>query len=314
MGFLGRIRESLSRTKQQIVERFDEIVRRADEPERRSRPVDVETLEALEELLISADIGVAATERIIAAVKKRVAERREPARSRQGGDPRACSPRVDRRSPSPQRADGHADRRRQRHRQDDDGRQAGEPAEEGRAAAAHLRGRHVPRRGRRAARDLGERAPASTWCARARAPIRRPSCSTRSRPAKAQRTRSGARRHRRTAAHAREPDERARQDPAHRLARSARRAAGSAARARRDGRPERPGAGARVHERGRRQRHRADEAGRHGEGRRRRRDRPRSQAADPLRRRRRRHRRPRAVFGRRSTSTGCSKRNGATPC
>ena len=71
MGFLGRIRESLNKTKQQIVERFDDIVRRADEPERRSRPVDVDTIEALEELLISADIGVAATDRIIAAVKKR---------------------------------------------------------------------------------------------------------------------------------------------------------------------------------------------------------------------------------------------------
>jgi fused signal recognition particle receptor len=71
MGVFGRIRESLSRTKQQIVERFDAIVSRADAPERRSRPVDVETVEALEELLISADIGVAATDRIIAAIRKR---------------------------------------------------------------------------------------------------------------------------------------------------------------------------------------------------------------------------------------------------
>ena len=71
MSFFGRIREGLSRTKQQIVDRFDDIVRLADEPERRSRPVDVETLEALEELLISADLGVAATDRIIGAVKAR---------------------------------------------------------------------------------------------------------------------------------------------------------------------------------------------------------------------------------------------------
>jgi fused signal recognition particle receptor len=71
MGFLGRIREGLSRTTQQIVERFDELVRVADAPERRSRPIDVDTVEALEELLISADIGVAATDRIIAAVKTR---------------------------------------------------------------------------------------------------------------------------------------------------------------------------------------------------------------------------------------------------
>jgi fused signal recognition particle receptor len=71
MSVFGRIRESLTRTKQQIVDRFDEIVRRADEPERRSRPVDVDTIDALEELLISADIGVAATDRIITAVKAR---------------------------------------------------------------------------------------------------------------------------------------------------------------------------------------------------------------------------------------------------
>jgi fused signal recognition particle receptor len=69
MGFFGRIKDSLTRTKQQIVERFDEIVRVADAPEKRARPIDVDTVDALEELLISADIGVAATDRIIAAVK-----------------------------------------------------------------------------------------------------------------------------------------------------------------------------------------------------------------------------------------------------
>jgi fused signal recognition particle receptor len=71
MNLLGRLRDSLSRTKQQIVERFDEIVRVADEPARRARPVDVDTVDALEEVLISADIGVAATDRIISAVKSR---------------------------------------------------------------------------------------------------------------------------------------------------------------------------------------------------------------------------------------------------
>ncbi len=69
MGFFGRIKDGLARTKQQIIERFDEIVGVADAPEKRSRPIDVETVDALEELLISADIGVAATNRIIAAVK-----------------------------------------------------------------------------------------------------------------------------------------------------------------------------------------------------------------------------------------------------
>jgi fused signal recognition particle receptor len=71
VSFLGRIRDSLSRTKQQIVDRFDEIVRLADTPERRSRPVDVETIDALEELLIGADVGVAASERIVSAVRRR---------------------------------------------------------------------------------------------------------------------------------------------------------------------------------------------------------------------------------------------------
>src|SRR3954463_9337433 len=71
MGFFGRIREGLARTTKQIVDRFDEIVRAADAPEKRSRPVDVETVEALEELLISADLGGPATNRIIAAVSSR---------------------------------------------------------------------------------------------------------------------------------------------------------------------------------------------------------------------------------------------------
>src|SRR5471032_2822521 len=79
MGLFGRIREGLSRTTKQIVGRFDEIVRASDAPDKRSRPVDVETIDALEELLISADIGVAATSRIIAAVQKQSAASRNGA-------------------------------------------------------------------------------------------------------------------------------------------------------------------------------------------------------------------------------------------
>jgi fused signal recognition particle receptor len=72
LGFFDRLREGLSRTKQQIFSRFDEIVKEADQAEQRTRPVDVDTIEALEELLVSADIGVGATERIVGAVKSRV--------------------------------------------------------------------------------------------------------------------------------------------------------------------------------------------------------------------------------------------------
>jgi len=71
MGVLGRIRESLSRTTQQIVERFDDLVRLADAPERRAQPLDFDTIEALEEILITADVGVAASERIVRAVRHR---------------------------------------------------------------------------------------------------------------------------------------------------------------------------------------------------------------------------------------------------
>jgi fused signal recognition particle receptor len=71
MGFLGRIRESLARTKQQIAGRFDELVRRS---ERDDAPAAVEpdTLEGLEEVLISADVGVAAADRIVSAVRERM--------------------------------------------------------------------------------------------------------------------------------------------------------------------------------------------------------------------------------------------------
>src|SRR5581483_4849648 len=73
MGVFGRIRESLSRTKQQIVDRFDDIVRRSEAPERRGQPIDVDTIEALEELLITADVGLAASDRIVRAVGQRSA-------------------------------------------------------------------------------------------------------------------------------------------------------------------------------------------------------------------------------------------------
>ncbi|HKY20701.1 MAG TPA: signal recognition particle-docking protein FtsY [Vicinamibacterales bacterium] len=69
MGFFDRIREGLSKTTQQIVQRFDQLVSETERPDRKGRPIDVDTIEALEELLIMADVGVAATDRIIAAVK-----------------------------------------------------------------------------------------------------------------------------------------------------------------------------------------------------------------------------------------------------
>jgi fused signal recognition particle receptor len=69
MGVLGRLREGLTRTTQQIVARFDEIVGRADAAGRQQ--IDVDTIEALEEVLITADVGLGAADRIVSAVRTR---------------------------------------------------------------------------------------------------------------------------------------------------------------------------------------------------------------------------------------------------
>ncbi len=71
MGFFDRLKAGLARTAQQFSERFDALVEQADAPAQRTRPVDVETLEALEELLIMADVGLAATDEIVEAVRGR---------------------------------------------------------------------------------------------------------------------------------------------------------------------------------------------------------------------------------------------------
>ena len=70
MRVFDRIRQGLSKTTQQIVQRFDELVSQTETPDRKGRPIDVDTIEALEELLIMAYVGVAATARITDAVQK----------------------------------------------------------------------------------------------------------------------------------------------------------------------------------------------------------------------------------------------------
>ena len=72
MSFFGQIRDESRRAPSS--RSSSASTRSSGTPTSRSsarRPVDVETLEALEELLISADIGVAATDRIVAAVQER---------------------------------------------------------------------------------------------------------------------------------------------------------------------------------------------------------------------------------------------------
>lgn len=71
MGLFDRLKAGLTRTAQQFTAQFEALVQRADTPEQRTRAVDVDTLEALEELLIMADIGVEATDEIVEAVRSR---------------------------------------------------------------------------------------------------------------------------------------------------------------------------------------------------------------------------------------------------
>jgi fused signal recognition particle receptor len=81
VGLLSRLTDSLRRTKDQLFERFEEVVQQADAPEARTKPsIEIDTLDALEEVLISADVGVGATQAIVKAVGAR-ARRGESLRS-----------------------------------------------------------------------------------------------------------------------------------------------------------------------------------------------------------------------------------------
>lgn len=71
MGLFDKLKQGLQRTTQQLVGRFDDLVRQADTADARVRDVDVDTAEALEEILLMADVGVAATGAIVSAVTKR---------------------------------------------------------------------------------------------------------------------------------------------------------------------------------------------------------------------------------------------------
>jgi len=71
MGIFDKLKAGLARTAQQFQQQFEAIVAKADAPEQRTRAVAVDTLDALEELLIMADVGVAATDEIVEAVRQR---------------------------------------------------------------------------------------------------------------------------------------------------------------------------------------------------------------------------------------------------
>ncbi len=71
MGLFDKLTQGLSRTAERLAQRFDEIVRRADAPERQTDGVGVDTVDALEELLLGADVGLSATARLLDGVRAR---------------------------------------------------------------------------------------------------------------------------------------------------------------------------------------------------------------------------------------------------
>jgi fused signal recognition particle receptor len=74
MGIFDKLKQGLQRTSQQVKERLDrldEMVGLAGAPEARGREIDVDTADALEEILLMADVGVAASGEIVEAVRKR---------------------------------------------------------------------------------------------------------------------------------------------------------------------------------------------------------------------------------------------------
>lgn len=74
MGLFDKLKQGLQRTSQQLKERLDrldEMVGLGTAAEPRTREIDVDTADALEELLLMADVGVAASGEIVDAVRKR---------------------------------------------------------------------------------------------------------------------------------------------------------------------------------------------------------------------------------------------------
>ncbi len=74
MGFFDKLKQGLQKTSQQLKERLDrldEMVGLAGAPDARTREIDVETADSLEEILLMADVGVAATGEIVEGVRKR---------------------------------------------------------------------------------------------------------------------------------------------------------------------------------------------------------------------------------------------------
>ncbi|MFN8059382.1 MAG: signal recognition particle-docking protein FtsY [Vicinamibacterales bacterium] len=71
MGWFDKLKRGLQRTTQQLLDRFDSAAPSATGGPSVRRALTLESLDALEEALVGADVGLAAAERIVAAVRAR---------------------------------------------------------------------------------------------------------------------------------------------------------------------------------------------------------------------------------------------------
>jgi fused signal recognition particle receptor len=71
MGIFDKLKQGLSRTAQQLSDRFDDLVRRVEGSDASSEGLATDTADTLEEILIGADVGVAAAREIVAGVTDR---------------------------------------------------------------------------------------------------------------------------------------------------------------------------------------------------------------------------------------------------
>lgn len=67
MGFFDKLKEKLTKTKQNIVEKIEAVIPIG-------KKIDETTIEEIEEILISSDVGIKATEEIIGVLKKKIRE------------------------------------------------------------------------------------------------------------------------------------------------------------------------------------------------------------------------------------------------
>ena len=155
--FLDRMKEAVSRTRENLAERIEEAVSF-------SKEIDSNTMDDLEATLIGADLGTTTTHEVLGKLREK-ADRKQikdvdelkktPVEGRAAGHPQCCELATG--AKSGRNAGGNPGGGRQRNGQNHDDREAGAGVPIARKECVALRCRHVPSRGHRATGSLGQR-------------------------------------------------------------------------------------------------------------------------------------------------------------